>query len=244
MQTQFATHTELVEAVRRIQDAPRGWNSSEARELLAYAETALADLAKKYGMDPVDAVHEAWRLWQGAGIFSAEKAWPWTCTVVKNALKRQRYAQVAMTSEQGLERQSIGDFVGYADNALDAAEHLVREESTTPVLEFATPAFKAAEAILTQAGWDPTTTRTAIDAIAALGAACESMRGAYDQATRERGIPAALGIDRQVWSTICALLLGNSAGDLGLVEAGLRGVDPASVKNIRNASRRLVALAA
>ena len=245
MHSQYNTHTALVEAVRSIQDSPRGWNGLEARNLLSYAYTALTPLARKYGMEPEDAVHEAWRLWQGAGVFGTEQAWSWTRTAVKNALQRQRYAQVAMTSEQGLERQSIEDFVGYADNGLDTVEDRMNEENTsTPALRSTLPAFIAAETVLTEAGWDAVTARAAIEAVAELGAACATPRGAYDTATRETALPTALGVERAAWTTLCALLLGNSAGDLGLVEAGLRGIEASSVKNIRNASARLLRLAA
>lgn len=245
MQSTFNTHTALVEAVRRIQDSPRGWNGTEARDLLAYARSALTPLARKFQMEPEDAVHEAWRLWQGPGIFGTEKAWGWTRTAVKNALQRQRYAQVAMTSEQGLERQSIEDFVGYADNGLDSVEDRAGDEIVvTPAIQFNSPAFLAAEAVLIKAGWDTVTARAAIEAVADLGATSATPRGAYDKVTREMALPAVLGVERSAWTTLCALLLGNSAGDLGLVEAGLLGVDAGSVKNIRNASARLARLAA
>ena len=242
MDNELSTHEGILSAIDRVNNNPRGWNSREGRLVLAHAETALIPIARHERMEPADAVHAAWLCWQGPAVFAADDVWAWTHTSVKNSLQRQKHAQSSLTSENGLKRQGMDDLIGFADQGLEATATIPAPQhiNTRSTPEFATAAFRHAEQLLAEAGHTVETARTVLESIARLASTCTTPRSAYDAVTREAGVPRALGLDVKVWRDVCALLLGNSAGDMGLVAAELAGVAPESVKNIRNAGGRIL----
>ncbi|MEB0303869.1 MULTISPECIES: hypothetical protein [unclassified Cryobacterium] len=99
------------------------------------------------------------------------------------------------------------------------------------------------EAIL-ERGSETTSARSAYDAVTRCAVARTVMHGGVE--VRVAGIPEQLNIPTAIFKQTASLILGNSAGDAGvlLVERGAAGTaDPLAVKNIMNSTLNILAAA-
>ncbi len=231
---------DLAAELTAINSSPTGWSSRRAARLLSYTQQRLAGVARREGATAEDAVHAAWMAWQEPGARAAENPWTWTFSAVRRALANEQQAQRLLTSTNARHREDYDPTVTFDSDGLDAVADLaaVQTRSDRPV--FSSLAARTGVALLANAGVDEMLAEAVIDAMLDLAAeASTSPKSASDKLSRERDMPARLGIDVAVWKALVNLLFGSSRGDHGLLGAEREGIDFGAVKQIRNAQNRL-----
>jgi hypothetical protein len=243
------SNAHLLAELQFIRDFPAGsgklrsgWDTRRGSALLTLAGEKLAGTARAQGMEAIDAVAAAWQVWKGSHeVLGAENPWGWTRKAVERELAREHRAQRLLTSTAAMRRVDFEepeqDHFADLDEVADFAAPTAEERNG-----FKTLALQAAVILLTKYGYTPVVAESIIEAIldgAAVGATMPRM--ATDVLTRRADLRTELGMAAPEWAAFIALLFGSRRGEIGTIEAELRGIDPASVKQIRMATRRFEA---
>ena len=236
---------DLLAELAAISAEPRGWNSPRAARLLAFTTKKYTGLARKEGSDPADALEAAWSAWSEPGFRTAQDPWALTSTAIRRALTRSNIAQRKLTSLAGARRPDTEALVGFADDELDSVRDTAQYDLPRVFAGFTTAAAREAYELLISCDVTPDTATAAIESVFSTAAEHVALSTALQILRTETVLPERLGISLTAWRALVGLLLGNPRGDLGLFQAEITGVAAESVKNIRNARRRLeMALAA
>jgi len=220
-----ATHEYLIQELTAIHTHPHGWHSERAAALLRVAAQQFGALARREGAEPADAVSEAWRVWREEKVLSADDAWAYTASYVRHALRDANEAQRMLTSEQGIRRQGAENFVASSEDGLDALTTPDHAAAAAPATHRTAAAHQIAD-LITSHGYDTDLAADVVDAMFDLGAKSSSPAAAADNVSREKDIPAALGITHDEWKALTRLLYGSPRGAVGLLEAEVTGGEP------------------
>lgn len=232
-----------------------GWSTPAATELLTYADRKLSSTARTYGADRSLAVSYAWEIWQKetTKIIAGGDAWAYTRAAVAFRLAHNRQGNRLMVDEDKIRAVSNSDidstsFDGDDELALLAAPTDAHIRSL-PDEGFNTPAFRTAQRMIMAATGlcdadSAPIAEAVLEEMIATGSRSTSPAGAADLLRKETAVPDALGLSRAVWLATVRLLFGNPDGALGLIEALQEGIDPVTVKHIRNSTAALERLAA
>jgi hypothetical protein len=243
----YKTSANLKTALHDISIA--GWDSPNARDLLNYAERQLAGVARRSGGEPAEAVSYAYQLWTSSlgAVLAAENAWALTTRSVQNALEAERKARVRLTDVAALRTVAVAELedsqFGHDAEVLESLPS-TSSKPAFPAEGYNTPALRIALNSLTKTGLSLEVAEAVLDEMILTGSRAGSPAKAADLVRKEKEVPVALGIPREIWLATTRLLFGNPDGAMGLVEAVEEGIEPSAVKSIRNASAAMGRLAA
>lgn len=232
-----------------------GWSTPAATELLTYADRKLASTARTYGADRSLAVSYAWEIWQKetGKILAGDDAWARTRAAVAFRLSHNRQGNRLMIDEDKIRAVSNSDIDSTCFDGDDVLAFLAAPADahvrSLPDAGFNTAAFRTAQRLIMAATGLPDAdsapiAEAVLEEMLATGSRSASPAGAADLLRKETATPDALGISRAIWLATVRLLFGNPDGALGLIEALQDGIDPTTIKHLRNSTAALERLAA
>ncbi|SDO00727.1 hypothetical protein SAMN05216368_10928 [Cryobacterium flavum] len=248
----------------------RVWRSVRGRALLELGAERFAYFARQYDLDRAaaaeltmmrtDLISYIWEIWNSPAFLEAKTPWGYTNEVLgkrlgyANKLDRLRTSHSAdertpMTGEVPADGSYNPMTVLFADNggeAITNSEDSVSIEAARRSAElepaFRSPALNRVVTLLVTGGLVPEQASALVEYVVERATAATSPARAYDAAARDAKVVAArLEIPEALYRATVNLVLGNSSGDIGVIEAELRGIDPRTVKNIVKNKKKLSA---
>jgi len=246
----------------------RVWRSGRGRALLELGAERFGSFARRYDLDQAaateltmmrtDLISYIWEIWNSPAFLEAETPWGYTNEVLGkrlgyvNKLDRLRTSwdadrRTPMTGEVPADGSYSAKTVLFADDggeAITNAEDEVSAEAARRSAEvepaFRSPALNRVVALLVTVGLAPEQASALVEYVVERATAATTPVRAYDAAARDAKVVAArLEIPEALYRATVSLVLGNSANDMGVLEAEIEGIDPREVKNIVNSEKKL-----
>lgn len=203
--------------VRMQRTGGRGWRTDpEAAELMRYASTRYAALARKHGLDPWEAAAAAFDAMRAPGVRRADDPWAVVTRAVQVTCIAEERARGLLCSVHQARRTryaGLHDVERFSDreNPLTdyhAAPTTTIDEEPTAV-PLVTAAVEDAVALFEVLGWPSDRARAGVDYICARLGDSASRPAAYDLLRRDGAARVMLDLPRNAWRTMLTVLLGS-----------------------------------
>ncbi|WP_240641605.1 serine/arginine repetitive matrix protein 2 [Nocardioides ferulae] len=223
MNHSFETATGLRRLLMRLRvSGPHAWeHDPEAHDLMRYAAKKCEALAVKHRCDPTAGAAAAFEAMRTYAVRAADDPWAVVTMAVKVTLIAEERADGLLCSVDQARRPEISrhhDVRRFCDTEADLPEFLpaLAVEPFDPDQTPPTGAYEALDAtidLFTALGWPRDTATCTLDYICARLVESGSRPKAHAALRRDNTARALLDIDRDSWSTVLRVVLGNPNPD-------------------------------
>lgn len=230
MKHSFETADGLRRLLIRLRvSGPGAWeHDPEADDLMRYASRKYEALAIKHRCDPAAGAAAAFEAMRTYAVRAADDPWAVVTMAVKVTLIAEDRADGLLCSVDQARRPEISrhhDVRRFCDTEADLPNFLpgLAVEPFNPNEEPPTGAYEAVDAtidLFTALGWPRDTATCMLDYISSRLVESGSRPRAHAALRRDTTARALLDIDREVWSTVLRLVLGNPNPDEALTSDG------------------------
>ncbi len=205
----------------------------EADELMRFAISRFADLARKHGLDPDDGGSAAFEAMRNPSVIFGDDPWAIIIHAVKTTLTAWEFADEALCSIETARRGGLSgccpERFSDRDNQLweyhpaFTVTDVVGDESDQSTGPSITEQAETLALLFAEQGWPLDATCTAIGVILLRLAEAGSRPAAYEQLRREKRWRAITDLPATSWTGLLRLLLGNPTYWAGVTDKG-RGI--------------------
>lgn len=216
--------------------AHAAWSTSPvAAELMVYATTKYAPVAKAWHRDPADAAYEAFAAMISPSTLRAQDAWAVVTRSVALSIAAETLAERFLTSQDKARRPKhrpdgdpvrAGDYEDYLYDIHPHAHSTGAEDGVDRIV-------RTVSVFLVITGWAPRAVEQAVDYIAYRITGLQSRESAAETVTADLHIATRLGYDPDSWRGLVKLTVGrrprNGEREMGLFARVLLGDDIADL---------------
>lgn len=223
MKHSFETATGLRRLLVRLRvSGPNAWeHAAEAHDLMLYAARKYEALAIKHRCDPTAGAAAAFEAMRTYAVRTADDPWAVVTMAVKVTLIAEERADGLLCSVEQARRPEISrhhDVRRFCDTEADLPNFLpaLAVEPFNPDETPPTGAYEAVNAtidLFSALGWPRDTATCTLDYISARLVESGSRPKAHAALRRDHTARALLDIDREAWSTVLRIVLGNPNPD-------------------------------
>lgn len=230
MSNSFETAQGLRRLLTRLRvQGPHAWeHDAEARDLMVFAGTKYAALARKHHCDPSAGAAAAFEAMRTYAVRTANDPWAVVTMAVKITMIAEERAEGLMCSVAQARRPEFSqhhDVRRFCDTEADLPNFLpsLAVEPFADEKEAPTGAYEAVDAaidLFTALGWPRDAATCALDYITARLVESGDRARTHAALRRDATARALLDIDQDAWSTLLRIILGNPHPDAARTSDG------------------------